>query len=70
MLLLTPLLRKDIQRILKESEFSEPKFVFTNFGMIPGFTFLNWQQIPGGLMKGLRYSDNLLAITQKINTTI
>lgn len=63
---ITPLLRKDAERILQETGFSQPKFVFTNSGMIPKVTFLKWQQISGGLLKGLRYSDNLIVIAKKI----
>jgi 2-polyprenyl-3-methyl-5-hydroxy-6-metoxy-1,4-benzoquinol methylase len=62
---ITALLRKDIERIMIESGFSKPKFVFTNLGGIPKFPKLHWQTVSGGLLKGLRYSDNLLAIAQK-----
>lgn len=62
---ITPLLRKDVDRILKEAGFSAPKFIFTDIGGIPKFPSLHWQTISAGLLKGLRYSDNFLAITQK-----
>ncbi len=62
---ITALLRKDIQRILSEANFSPPKFVFTNVGGIPNFPKLQWQTFSGGLLKGIRYSDNLLAIAHK-----
>ena len=62
---ITALLRKDIQRILREANFSPPKFVFTNVGGIPKFPKLRWQTVSGGLLKGIRYSDNLLAIAHK-----
>ncbi len=62
---ITALLRKDIWRILGEVGFSEPTFVFTNLGGIPKLPQFQWQQISGGLLKGLRYSDNLLTIAYK-----
>ncbi|MEH2295145.1 class I SAM-dependent methyltransferase [Nostoc sp.] len=62
---ITALLRKDIRRILGEVGFSEPTFVFTNLGGIPKLPQFKWQQISGGLLKGLRYSDNLLTIAYK-----
>jgi len=62
---ITPLLRKDVERILKEAGFYTPKFVFTDVGGIPKFPTLNWQTISGGVLKGIRFSDNFLAIAQK-----
>jgi len=62
---ITALLRKDIDRILSETGFSKPKFVFTNVGGIPKLPWLHWQTVSGGLLRGLRYSDNLLAIAHK-----
>jgi len=62
---ITALLRKDIQRILNETGFSQLEFVFTNVGGVPKIPQLHWQTVSGGLLKGIRYSDNLLAIAQK-----
>jgi 2-polyprenyl-3-methyl-5-hydroxy-6-metoxy-1,4-benzoquinol methylase len=62
---ITALLRKDIERILSEAEFSQPKFVFTNVGGIPKLPQLHWQTVSGGLLRGLRYSDSLLAIAKR-----
>lgn len=62
---ITALLRKDIERILAETGFSDTKFIFTNNGAIPKFPKLHWQTISAGLLKGVRYSDNLLAIAYK-----
>lgn len=62
---ITALLRKDIERILGETGFTLPKFIFTNKGAIPKFPKLHWQTISAGLLKGVRYSDNLLAIAHK-----
>ncbi len=62
---ITALLRKDIERILTEVGFSTPEFVFTNIGGIPKIPQFTWQQASQGLLQGLRYSDNLLAIAYK-----
>lgn len=62
---ITALLRKDIERILTEAGFYNAKFVFTNVGAIPKFPTLYWQTISVGLLKGIRYSDNLLALAYK-----
>ena len=63
---ITALVRKDLTRIFKEASFSEPSFHFTNSGGLPGKpTLLRWQQISFGALKGLRYSDNILAIANK-----
>jgi 2-polyprenyl-3-methyl-5-hydroxy-6-metoxy-1,4-benzoquinol methylase len=64
---ITALLRKDIERILNEAGFSMPKFVFTDVGGIPKLPQIHWQTVSGGILKGLRYSDNLIVIAQKPN---
>ncbi|HEY9810719.1 MAG TPA: methyltransferase domain-containing protein [Halomicronema sp.] len=64
---ITALLRKDIERILKEAGFHPPKFIFTDVGGIPKFPEISWQTISGGLLKGLRFSDNIIAIASKPN---
>lgn len=62
---ITALLRKDMERILKEVGFSPPVFKFTNFGGIPKLPSISWQSVSGNLLKGIRYSDNILTISQK-----
>lgn len=62
---ITALLRKDIERICTEAGFSSPVFFYTDVGTIPKIPKLYWQTISGGLLKGLRYSDNLMAIARK-----
>jgi 2-polyprenyl-3-methyl-5-hydroxy-6-metoxy-1,4-benzoquinol methylase len=59
---ITALVRKDIDRILTEAGFAAPQFVCTNAGGIPKFPKLHWQAISAGLLRGIRFSDNLLAI--------
>jgi 2-polyprenyl-3-methyl-5-hydroxy-6-metoxy-1,4-benzoquinol methylase len=64
---ITPLLRCDIERCLTEAGFENPIFVFMDNGALPKFTHLRWQTLSCGLLKGLRYSDNLLAMASKPN---
>jgi 2-polyprenyl-3-methyl-5-hydroxy-6-metoxy-1,4-benzoquinol methylase len=62
---ITALLRKDLSRIFQEASFPAPDFYFTNSGGIPGRPLVKWQQISLGLLKGRRFSDNILAIADK-----
>ena len=61
---ITALLRKDLERILAEAGFARPSFHYTNYGMIPKTRF-SWQQMSIGLLGGLRFSDNLMAVARK-----
>jgi 2-polyprenyl-3-methyl-5-hydroxy-6-metoxy-1,4-benzoquinol methylase len=62
---ITALVRKDFTRIFQEASFPAPEFHFTNSGGIPGHPVMKWQQISFGALRGLRYSDNILAIARK-----
>jgi 2-polyprenyl-3-methyl-5-hydroxy-6-metoxy-1,4-benzoquinol methylase len=62
---ITALLRQDLTRIFQEASFATPDFHFTNSGGIPGHPAVSWQQASFGLLQGLRYSDNVLAIAKK-----
>jgi len=62
---ITAILRKDIQRILQEVGFCKPVFIFSNSGGIPKLPQITWQSISFGLFKGMRFSDNLLVLTEK-----
>jgi 2-polyprenyl-3-methyl-5-hydroxy-6-metoxy-1,4-benzoquinol methylase len=58
---ITALLRKDLRRILTEAGFSEVRFHFSNHGGLPRLPAVSWQQVSLGLLKGCRFSDNLIA---------
>jgi 2-polyprenyl-3-methyl-5-hydroxy-6-metoxy-1,4-benzoquinol methylase len=62
---ITALVRKDIERIVSEAGFTFTRFAFSNVGGIPKLPHVHWQKITGGLLKGLRFSDNLFAICSK-----
>jgi len=62
---ITPLLRKDFTRIFREVGFPDPEFYFSNEGGLPGYPDLNWQQLSFGLLKGMRFSDSLLAVASR-----
>jgi len=62
---ITALVRKDLERILLEAGFDAPQFRFTDHGGFPGKPTTSWQNISGGALKGLRFSDNVIAICRK-----
>jgi 2-polyprenyl-3-methyl-5-hydroxy-6-metoxy-1,4-benzoquinol methylase len=62
---ITALVRKDIERILAECGFTDIRFSFTDSGSVPKLPHLTWQQVGGRLFRGVRYSDNLIALASK-----
>lgn len=62
---ITAFLRKDLERIFREAAFFAPEFYFTNEGGMPARPNITWQQISFGLLRGLRFSDNILAFAKK-----
>ena len=62
---ITALLHKDLARILSEAGFSNVRFQFTNFGDVPKLALVSWQQVSFGLLKGRRFSDNVIATAVK-----
>ena len=64
---ITPLLRKDLLRILLEAGFEPIGFRFTNRGKLPGRPKHTWQECSLGTLRGLRFSDNLLISARKPN---
>ena len=61
---ITALLRKDIDRLMAEASFEPPAYYYTNRGLLPK-TSLHWQAISAALLRGVRYSDNLVAVARK-----
>jgi 2-polyprenyl-3-methyl-5-hydroxy-6-metoxy-1,4-benzoquinol methylase len=62
---ITALLRKDLTRIFREANLSAPEFYFTDYGGIPGKPSLVWQRISFGMLRGVRFSDNVVAVATK-----
>ncbi len=62
---ITALNQVDIYRILKECGFSRMEVTFTDSGMVPSAPKYTWQKISLGLLKGLRFSDNMIVVAQK-----
>jgi hypothetical protein len=63
---ITALLRKDLARILTEAGFSDVRFHFTNHGGLPKLPSVSWQKVSLGLLKGCRFSDNLIATAKVV----
>lgn len=62
---ITPLLSVDLQRVFKEAGFEAIDFKYINHGALPCLTRRTWQSISGGLLRGQRFSDNVIAIGRK-----
>ncbi len=62
---ITALLRRDFTRILMESGFHPPEFHVTNHGGIPAMPATTWQEVSFGILRGLRFSDNILLAAEK-----
>jgi 2-polyprenyl-3-methyl-5-hydroxy-6-metoxy-1,4-benzoquinol methylase len=58
---ITALVRKDLTRILGEAGFSDVCFQFSNVGGLPKMPVVTWQQVSFGVLKGCRFSDNVIA---------
>jgi len=63
---ITALLRKDIERILDESGFAQAEFFYSCSGAIPKLPRLTWQKISAGLLRGVRFSDNVIVLAKKV----
>jgi 2-polyprenyl-3-methyl-5-hydroxy-6-metoxy-1,4-benzoquinol methylase len=59
------LLRKDLHRIFQEAKFHSPEFQFTDQGSLPGKPDITWQAVTFGFLRGLRFSDNIIAVAMK-----
>lgn len=57
---ITALVQKDLERVLIEAGFRAIEFGFSDQGGIPGRPRTTWQSVSGNLLKGRRFSDNIL----------
>ena len=60
---ITPLTGTDVRRVLAEAGFRDVQLSWSNFGLMPTFS-LSWQKLSAGLLGGMRFSDNLVAVAQ------
>jgi 2-polyprenyl-3-methyl-5-hydroxy-6-metoxy-1,4-benzoquinol methylase len=56
---ITPLLRKDLERLCRESRFEPPTFTYPNDGAVPGLTRWKWRKVSAGMLRGRWFSDTL-----------
>lgn len=64
---ITPLVRKDLVRVLSEAGFEPRGFRYAANGSLPGYPTWTWQEISLGLLRGVRFSNNLLVAGYKPN---
>jgi len=57
---ITALLHKDFVRIVQECRFNSPEFRYTDNGGIPLMPSVTWQSASFGLLRGRRFSDNVV----------
>jgi 2-polyprenyl-3-methyl-5-hydroxy-6-metoxy-1,4-benzoquinol methylase len=62
---ITALLRKDMERICREVGFEWHGFRFTDVGILPKCRRTSWQGVSAGIFRGLRFSDNVLAVCRR-----
>jgi 2-polyprenyl-3-methyl-5-hydroxy-6-metoxy-1,4-benzoquinol methylase len=62
---ITALVRRDFVRIAAETGFEPPRFLYTDVGGVPLWPAMKWQRVSGGLLRGRRFSDNMLVVTRR-----
>jgi 2-polyprenyl-3-methyl-5-hydroxy-6-metoxy-1,4-benzoquinol methylase len=62
---ITALLRVDLLRISQETGFSEPRFIYSGYGLMPK-AWTTWQKASGNVLRGRLFSDNLGMIVTKL----
>jgi 2-polyprenyl-3-methyl-5-hydroxy-6-metoxy-1,4-benzoquinol methylase len=63
---ITALLRTDLKRICSECGFEQPRFAYSNHGLLPKLTSTTWQRVSLGLLAGRWFSDNLALVAKKL----
>ena len=61
---ITALLRKDAERIFRESGLKLLTTNYTNDGRIPGMPHVTWQKLSLNCLRGRLFSDNILFVAQ------
>jgi len=62
---ITALTLTDLRRISKEAGFHVEEIFFLKQGGVPGWPRISWQKLSFGLLKGLRFSDNVFFLLRK-----
>ena len=57
---ITPLLAIDLRRVLEEAGFVDVRIGYSGDGRLPAMK-VSWQRLSLGLLRGIRFSDNLVA---------
>jgi SAM-dependent methyltransferase len=61
---LTALVRRDFERILTFAGFADVTFGYTGVGLIPRLK-VSWQKLSAGVLRGVRYSDDVIVTCRK-----
>jgi 2-polyprenyl-3-methyl-5-hydroxy-6-metoxy-1,4-benzoquinol methylase len=61
---ITALLRIDLTHICSETGFSEPEFIFVDYGWMP-ITRTTWQKFSFNILKGRLFSDTIAMVVVK-----
>ena len=62
---ITALLRMDLARICAETGFSQPQFLYSDYGWMP-VTNTTWQRFSFDLLRGRLFSDNLAMVVTRL----
>lgn len=64
---ITAVNQQDLLRMFREAGFVDSQIHFSDHGSLPKMTSVTWQTASGGLLKGMRYSDNIFCSAIKKN---
>lgn len=62
---ITPVLKMDLERMLKEIGFELEAMNYSDVGVLPHFTNFTWQGVSGNLLAGKFFSDHLFVVARK-----
>lgn len=62
---ITPLNRQDLKRAAQEAGFEVLAWDYLPEGGVPGMPSRSWQSLSFGVLKGLRFSDNIFLVLKK-----
>lgn len=64
---ITPIYAHQLLQLGSEAGFSSPSIHWVGNGVLPFWTKLKWSTLSLGLLKGRRFSDNVLAVYRKLS---